>query len=257
MCRIPNEFWMPKIEPLHHVAANTTTQPKPPSGGTKPGPGCALGGVAGRLSGQPVCISCTVLSSGASLHSGSSYSCGSLCSTARCSVCPACVSVLDSSEPGVPLAAPAVFSLLSGCILNGTNANAFPEELFASERVEEKNRNKSPQDLKLSQSRVTLHGWSLIIRSIMPKSCYERSLFIIKQQDFQQTEENTVSARFKRSPKLFALGSHPFYRAPTPPLSFVEYLHRIPVGCSALLTSPLLQYNSGTFRNAHSARDTV
>lgn len=129
---------------------------------------------------------------------------------------------------------------------------------YASERVEEKNRNKSPQDLKLSQSRVTLHGWSLIIRSIMPKSCYERSLFIIKQQDFQQTEENTVSARFKPSPKLFALGSHPFYRAPTPPLSFVEYLHRIPVGCSALLTSALLQYyNSGTFRNAHSVRDTM
>lgn len=75
----------------------------------------------------------------------------------------------------------------------------------------------------------------------MPKSCYERSLFIIKQQDFQQTEENTVSARFKRSPKRFALGSHPFYRAPTPPLSFVEYLHRI--RWAALLCSLLHCYS--------------
>ncbi len=78
----------------------------------------------------------------------------------------------------------------------------------------------------------------------MPKSCYERSLFIIKQQDFQQTEENCVSARFKTSPKLFALGSHAFYRAPTPPLSFVEYLHRIPVGCSVQLSSLLYCYST-------------
>jgi len=120
MCRIPNEFCMPKIDPLHHVAANTTTQPNPPSGGTNPGPGCVAGGVAGRLL-APVCISWTVLSSGESLRSGSSSSCGSVSSITggeRCSVCPA----WGSSEPGVALAAPAGVSLFSGCILHGNGS---------------------------------------------------------------------------------------------------------------------------------------
>lgn len=72
MCRIPKELWIPKIDPLHQVAAKTTSQPaKPPSGGTKPAPWpgfstCTLAsksepGVRGGL--QPVSISCVLLSS--------------------------------------------------------------------------------------------------------------------------------------------------------------------------------------------------
>lgn len=40
-CMMPKEFWMPNMEPLHQVAANTTSQPYPPSGGTNPAP-CAV-----------------------------------------------------------------------------------------------------------------------------------------------------------------------------------------------------------------------
>jgi len=52
-------------------------------------------------------------------------------------------------------------------------------------------------------------------------------------REISLVQKNKRSARFKLSLKLRALGSHPFYRAPTPPLAFVEYSHRIPVGCSA------------------------
>ena len=69
MCRMPKEFWIPKMDPLHQVAASTTSQPKPPSGGTNWCPDLsdwipASESEAGETGGlHPASIICTVLSS--------------------------------------------------------------------------------------------------------------------------------------------------------------------------------------------------
>lgn len=75
---MPKEFWIPKIDPLHQVAARTTSQPKPPSGGTNPAsspcfststPASEAGDWGGRGGLHPASIGSTVLSCGTILHS--------------------------------------------------------------------------------------------------------------------------------------------------------------------------------------------
>lgn len=89
-CMMPKEFWMPNMEPLHQVAANTTSQPYPPSGGTNPPP-CAAspwtltsGSEAGGRGGlHPTSISCSSLSSLGVAGSASAARSRSFSSTSR------------------------------------------------------------------------------------------------------------------------------------------------------------------------------
>lgn len=80
---MPKEFWIPKIEPLHQVAARTTSQPKPPSGGTNPAPGPCFSAStpaseAGGWGGRGCLHPASVLSCGTVLHSPPAFCSSSL-----------------------------------------------------------------------------------------------------------------------------------------------------------------------------------
>lgn len=132
VCRMPKEFWIPKMEPLHQVAASTTTQPNPPSGGANSEPCPCLsawlstseseaGGSGESGCRQSASITWTVLTSGTSVPAVWSL----LFSSASCAASLPCMwgsaegsSVLHTPPDGCPCLSNPLIPMLSGVALS-------------------------------------------------------------------------------------------------------------------------------------------